>query len=56
VIKIIKDIIYTAKSVSYFDLHLDLDSEDRLYGGNFTTKETIIIYKLFINSELSTYV
>ena len=38
----IKDTTDTAKSVSYFDIHLDIDNEDRLRT-NFTTKEMISI-------------
>ena len=41
----IKDITDTDRSASYHDLHLEIDSEDRLRT-NFTTKEMISIFPL----------
>ena len=40
----IKDITYTAMHASCSDLYLEINSEGRVLGRHFTTKEAILIY------------
>ena len=40
----IKDIAYTAMHASCSDLYLEINSEGRVLGRHFTTKEAILIY------------